>query len=160
MTQPRSNLEVQIETLNYRHAEEILNAHKPVKDEILAVVKKIQPGAATSGAESLHSRILSEFIKLGWLGEVPIVETEQHEERLDALKPPVGIEVTFNRHEMLYRDYMRFIKAESIGKIEVGVLITREVGTKSYEPSFVRVQSQLAALRQTITVPIWVIGLK
>jgi hypothetical protein len=160
MTQPRSNLEVQFETFNYRHAEEILNAHKPVKDEILAVVKKIQPGAATRGAESLHSRILSEFVNLGWRKEVPIVETEQHQERLDLLKAPVGIEVTFNRQEMLYRDYLRFIKAESSGKIEVGVLITREVGRKSYEPSFVYVQSQLDALRQTITVPIWVIGLR
>ncbi len=109
---------------------------------------------------------MAAFDSRGWQKEVPVSSDEAHEQRFDLCKERVAIEIEFSRYEFLYRDYLRFLSAYNADKIDVGVLITHgESGlarTKhpSGAPSLARVQADLAWLRPTITVPIWVIGLK
>jgi hypothetical protein len=94
------------------------------------------------------------------------MENQPHEQRFDLMKERVAIEVEFSRYEFLSRDYIRFLAAYNADKIDVGVLITnsksglKRVKGKAVAPYIDRVKADLDWLRGTITVPIWVIGLK
>lgn len=93
-------------------------------------------------------------------------EDQPHEQRFDLFKERVAIEIEFSRYEFLSRDYLRFLSAYNGDKIDVGVLITHaesglaRVKQKAVAPSLTRVKADLAWLRGTITVPIWVLALK
>ncbi len=153
---------MQFDTFSHRHAEEILNAHLDVKREVLELIGKVQQSSATSGADSLHSRIIKGFAARGWKTETPVAINQPNEQRFDLFKKPVAIEIEFSRYEFLYRDYMRFLYAYNADAIEVGVLVIQSSAPKgkSYAPSLERVKADLAWLRGTITVPLWVIALK
>jgi restriction endonuclease BglII len=162
MSQPRSNLGVQFDTFSYRHAEEILNAHVTIKREVTELLNNVLQSAATRGTDSLHSRIIKDFVARGWETETPVAANQPNEQRFDLFKAPVAIEIEFSRYEFLYRDYMRFLYSYNAGAIEVGLLVIKSSAPKgqSYAPSLERVKADLAWLRGTITVPIWVIALK
>jgi hypothetical protein len=166
MAQARSNLEVQYETFSYRHAEEILNAHLSIRREITSVLDEVQEAKVGLGAEALTPRIVSAFVACGWQKEVLVAENQPHEQRFDLFKDRVAIEIEFSRYEFLSRDYLRFLSAYNTDKIDVGVLITHaesgltRVKQKAVAPSLTRVKADLAWLRGTITVPLWVIALK
>lgn len=66
MTRPRSNLEVQFDTFNYRQAEEILNAHLAIRREITAALEEVQETKVAIGKDSLTPRIVAAFTKRGW----------------------------------------------------------------------------------------------
>jgi hypothetical protein len=153
---------VQFDAFSHRHAEQILNAHFVVKKEIEELLNKVQRSSATRGVDSLHSRIIKDFVARGWDTEIPVAANQPHEQRFDLFKKPVAIEIEFSRYEFLYRDYMRFLYAYNADAIEVGVLVIQSSAPKgkSYAPSLERVKADLAWLRGTITVPIWVIALK
>jgi len=157
---------VQFDTFSYRHAEEILNSHLAIKRQINEVLNSAKEAPVKQGPEGLTSALMAAFQKLGWKSEVPVSDKEEHEQRFDLCKERVAIEIEFSRYEFLYRDYLRFLSAYDADKIDVGILITHaESGlarTKhpSGAPSLARVQADLAWLRPTITVPIWIIGLK
>lgn len=153
---------MQFETFSHRHAEQILNAHFVVKKEIEELLNKVQRSSATHGVDSLHSRIIKDFVARGWDTEIPVAANQPHEQRFDLFKKPVAVEIEFSRYEFLYRDYMRFLYAYNANAIEVGVLVIQFSAPKgkSYAPSLERVKADLAWLRGTITVPIWVIALK
>ena len=166
MTRPRSNLEVQFDTFNYRQAEEILNAHLAIRREITAALEEVQETKVAIGKDSLTPRIVAAFAKRGWEKEKLVAENQPHEQRFDLFKDRVAVEIEFSRYEFLSRDYLRFLSAYNADKIDVGVLITHSesglarVKGKAVAPSIVRVKADLAWLRGTITVPIWVIALK
>ena len=166
MTQPRSNLEVQYDTFNFRHAEEILNAHISIRREITSALDEVGEANVGIGPDTLTPKIVSAFVSLGWQKEVLVSENQPHEQRFDLFKDRVAIEIEFSRYEFLSRDYLRFLSAYNSDKIDVGVLITHSeaglarVKHKAVAPSIIRVKADLAWLRGTITVPIWVIALK
>ncbi len=153
---------MQFDTFSHRHAEEILNAHFAVKKQIVELIGKVQQSSATSGADSLHSRIIKSFAACGWETEIPVAANQPNEQRFDLFKKPVAVEIEFSRYEFLYRDYMRFLYAYNADAIEVALLVIKSTAPKgkSYAPSLERVKADLAWLRGTITVPIWVIALK
>jgi Restriction endonuclease BglII len=157
---------VQFETFSYRHAEEILNAHLSIKREIENALGKVQETYVSAKADSLTHRIVTAFTNHAWQKEVLVAENQPHEQRFDLMKDRVAIEIEFSRYEFLSRDYLRFLSAYNSDQIDVGVLITHSetglsrVKHKAVAPSIVRVQADLAWLRGTITVPIWVIALK
>ncbi len=161
-----SNLEVQFETFSYRHAEEIINARLSIRREIGEVLDSVQETNVAIGKDSLTPRIVNAFVKKGWQKEVLVMENQPHEQRFDLLKERVAIEIEFSRYEFLSRDYIRFLAAYNTDKIDVGVLITTSksgldrIKHKAVAPYVERVKADLAWLRGTITVPIWVIGLK
>lgn len=157
---------MQFETFNYRHAEEILNSHLAIKREIEAALYEVEETKVAAGADGLTPRICSAFVKRKWAKEVRVMENQPHEQRFDLMKERVAIEVEFSRYEFLSRDYIRFLAAYNADKIDVGVLITTSksgltrIKHKAVAPYVDRVKADLAWLRGTITVPIWVIGLK
>jgi hypothetical protein len=154
------------ETMSYRHAEEILNAHLQIKREISETLASIEEASVEIGSEGLTSRIVSKFLAKGWQKEVLVMDNQPHEQRFDLMKDRVAIEIEFSRYEFLSRDYLRFLSAYNADKIDVGVLIThtaaglRRVKHKHIAPSLTRVRADLAWLRGTITVPIWVLALR
>ncbi len=162
----RSTLAVQFETFSYRHAEEILNAHLAIKREITGALGEVQETKVATGPDALTPRIVKAFLSRGWQKEVRVADNQPHEQRFDLFKERVAVEVEFSRYEFLSRDYLRFLSAYNSDKIDVGVLITHadaglaRVKQKSVAPSLTRVKADLAWLRGTITVPIWVIALK
>lgn len=166
MIPERSNALVQFETFSYRHAEEILNAHLTIKREIVAALEEVQEAKVGKGADALTPRIVAAFLARGWQKEVRVAEDQPHEQRFDLFKDRVAIEIEFSRYEFLSRDYLRFLSAYNGDKIDVGVLITHaesglaRVKQKAVAPSLARVKADLAWLRGTITVPIWVLALK
>jgi hypothetical protein len=157
---------VQFDTFSYRHAEEILNAHLAIKRQINEVLNGAKEAPVKQGPGGLTSALMTAFQNRSWKSEVPVSDKEEHEQRFDLSKERVAIEIEFSRYEFLYRDYLRFLSAYNADKIDVGILITHaESGlarTKhpSGAPSLTRVQTDLAWLRPTITVPLWIIGLK
>jgi len=118
------------------------------------------------GGDALTPRIVTAFLARGWQKEVRVAEDQPHEQRFDLFKERVAIEIEFSRYEFLSRDYLRFLSAYNGDKIDVGVFITHaesglaRVKQKAVAPSLARVKADLAWLRGTITVPIWVIALK
>ena len=161
-----STLDVQYETHSFRHAEEILNAHLSIKREITDALNEVEPTKVAIGKDALTPRIVNAFLKRGWQKEVLVAENQPHEQRFDLFKDRVAIEIEFSRYEFLSRDYLRFLSAYNTDKIDVGVLITHtesglsRVKHKAVAPSLTRVKADLAWLRGTITVPIWVIALR
>jgi hypothetical protein len=157
---------VQFETFSYRHAEEILNSHLAIKREIVAALEEVEEAKVEAGSDGLTPRICSAFVKRKWEKEVCVMENQPHEQRFDLLKDRVAIEIEFSRYEFLSRDYIRFLAAYNTDKIDVGILITTSksgltrLKHKAVAPYVDRVKTDLAWLRGTITVPIWVIGLK
>jgi hypothetical protein len=157
---------VQFDTFSYRHAEEILNAHLSIKREIENALGKVQETRVSAKADSLTHRIVEAFTERDWQKEVLVADNQPHEQRFDLLKDNVAVEIEFSRYEFLSRDYLRFLSAYNADKIDVGVLITHSetgltrVKGKAVAPSLTRVRADLAWLRGTITVPIWVIALK
>ena len=157
---------MQFDTFSYRHAEEILNAHLSIKREIENALGKVQETRVSAKADSLTHRIVEAFTERDWQKEVLVADNQPHEQRFDLLKDNVAVEIEFSRYEFLSRDYLRFLSAYNADKIDVGVLITHSetgltrVKGKAVAPSLTRVRADLAWLRGTITVPIWVIALK
>jgi hypothetical protein len=166
MIQPRSNPDVQFETYSYRHADEILNSNLSVKKEIQHVLEATTAVPVQQGEEGLTAKISGAFREHNWSGEVPVIEGKLHTQYFDFFKARVAIEIEFSRYEFVYRDFIRFLAAYNANKIDVGVIITNtragneRIKHKSSGPSFERVCEELDWLRPTLTVPIWVIGLK
>ena len=162
----RSNLEVQIETFNYRHAVEILNSNLAVKDDISKILDSASAVPVQKGEEGLTAKLSETFRAHGWSGEVPVVEGKLHTQYFDFFKARVAIEIEFSRYEFVYRDFIRFLAAYNANKIDVGVIITNtragleRIKHKSSGPSYERVCEELDWLRPTLTVPLWIIGLK
>jgi hypothetical protein len=157
---------VQFETFSYRHAEEILNSHLSIKREIAAALEEVEETKVAAGSDGLTPRICNAFVNRSWAKEVLVMDNQPHEQRFDLMKDRVAIEVEFSRYEFLSRDYLRFLAAYNADKIDVGILITnsksglKRVKGRTIAPYLDRVKADLAWLRGTITVPIWVIGLK
>ncbi|HEU5070921.1 MAG TPA: BglII/BstYI family type II restriction endonuclease [Verrucomicrobiae bacterium] len=166
MIRARSNLDVQFESFSYRHADEILNANLSVKKEIQKVLGATESVPVKQGEEGLTAKLSEAFRVSGWNGEVPVVEGKHHTQYFDFFKSRVAIEIEFSRYEFIYRDFIRFLAAYNANKIDVGVIITNtreglnRIKYKSSGPNFERVCDELDWLRPTLTVPLWVIGLK
>ena len=154
------------ETISYRHAEEILNSKLAIKKELSESLSAVQAVPVKQGPEGLTSAICNAFLKKGWSKEVPVSDKQVHEQRFDLFKERVAVEIEFSRYEFLYRDYLRFLSAYNSDKIDVAVLITSadsglvRIKYRSIAPSLTRIKDDFAWLRPSLTVPIWVIGLK
>lgn len=159
-------MNVEFETLSYRHAEEILNSKVTIRREIEKAIAGVKPTMVSQGADNLTKRLQQAFIGLGWQDEFPVTDKQTHEQFFDFFKDRVAIEIEFSRYEFIYRDYFRFLSAYNEDKIDVGILITHSasglsrVKHPSGAPSLVRVTEDLAWLRPVVTVPIWVVALK
>ena len=157
---------MQFETFSYRHADVILNSNYAVKEDITKILNSAVAVPVRMGKEGLTAKLSETFRKHGWTGEEPLVKGKLHTQYFDFYKSRVAIEIEFSRYEFVYRDFIRFLAAYNADKIDVGVIITNtraglpRIKHKSSGPSYERVLEELDWLRPTLTVPLWIIGLK
>ena len=157
---------MQFDTFSYRHADVILNSNIAVKNDILKVLNSAVAVPVQRGKEGLTTKLSEAFREHGWTGEEPVVKGKSHTQYFDFYKSRVSIEVEFSRYEFVYRDFIRFLAAYNADKIDVGVIITntrdglKRIKHKSSGPSYERICEELDWLRPTLTVPLWIIGLK
>lgn len=162
-----SSATVEFETISYRHADEILNAKLAVRRELESALAAVKGVPVKQGPDGLTAHLVSAFKKRDWQTEVPVAENQKHEQRFDLFKERVAVEIEFSRYEFVYRDYFRFLSAYNADKIDVGVLLINadpgqggRVKHKHVAPSLDRVKDDLAWLRPTLTVPLWIVALK
>lgn len=157
---------MQFETFSYRHADVILNSNYAVKEDIAKILNSTVAVPVRMGKEGLTAKLSETFREHGWTGEEPLVKGEMHTQYFDFYKSRVAIEIEFSRYEFVYRDFIRFLAAYNADKIDVGVIITntreglKRIKYKSSGPSYERIREELDWLRPTLTVPLWIIGLK
>jgi restriction endonuclease BglII len=134
---------VRIDEFSFKSGKEILASRPALYASILAALVNAQEARLrkpkTSKAKYLHR----EFPAEGW-GKGP-----SSEPRFSFLKERIAIQILFSD-----RDLTRFLSAFVSDQIDVGVLI---VDSKN---ELNRIKADLAWLRGTITVPLWVIALK
>lgn len=162
----RSSFRVQFEALSYRHADEILNSKLSIRKEIVSSIEKVNEAKVEKGSEGLAAKITEAFSTFNWKTEEPVSESQAHQQFFDLFKERVAIEIEFSRYEFIYRDYFRFLSAYNADKIDVGVLIINadpkagRVKHPAVAPSLARIKDDLAWLRPTLTVPLWIVALK
>ena len=134
---------MRIDEFSFKSGKEILASRPALYSSILAALVNAQEARLrkpkTSKAKYLHR----EFSAEGW-GKGPSLEPH-----FSFLKERIAIRIQFSD-----RDLMRFLSAFVSDQIDVGVLI---VDSKN---ELNRIKADLAWLRGTIVVPIWVIALK
>ena len=159
---------MELRTLDFCHAEVILNANFGVKQEILQILQTLNCSWTDPDADPPHRVIKAAFAARGWRPEVLVSNRTLRRHRFDLYKERVAIELEFSQREMFYRDYFRFLLAEREGMIDVGVIITRDAGRNlldpyAVEPLGVRADIQqarddLSWMRSMVKLPMWVIG--
>jgi len=151
---------VRVDEFSFRYGKEIIASRPELFASVLAAVINAQEAYLRRPKASAAAHLFREFLVEGW------PKCGRAEPSFSFLKDRVAIEIEFSRYEFLSRDYLRFLSAYNTDKIDVGVLITHaesgltRVKQKAVAPSLTRVKADLAWLRGTITVPIWVIALK
>lgn len=157
---------MRIGEFTFRHGKEYLLTRPELHASILAVIVNAQEAQINSPRTSLTILLRREFASEGWENDSVFVEGKHHTQYFDFFKSRVAIEIEFSRYEFIYRDFIRFLAAYNANKIDVGVIITNtreglnRIKYKSSGPNFERVCDELDWLRPTLTVPLWVIGLK
>lgn len=157
---------MELRTVDYCHAEIILNSNLRLKQEILEILQSVQY-AWDADTPPPHRVLQDAFIQRGWKSEVLVSNRTFRRHFFDLYKERVAIELDFSHREMFYRDYLRFLLAEREGMIDVGVIITRDQKLEAHivEPVSVtradiqQVRDDLSWLRSWLRTPIWVIGI-
>ena len=156
---------MELRTVDYCHAEIILNANLRLKQEILEVLQAINCSWTEPG-DPPHQLLKEAFKARGWRPEVLVSNRTHRKHYFDLYKDRVAIELEFSLREMFYRDYFRFLLAEREGMIDVGVIITRDLHLESHmvEPlggiraDIQQARDDLSWLKSWLRIPIWVIG--
>ena len=107
------------------------------------------------------SKVLQQaFINKGWKSEYQVTE-KSHYLKFDLYKNKVAIEIQLTDPSDCYNDYLKFLLAYNVERIEVGVEIVYDSTVKSKNlPTLSKVKNDLSIYRRVIPCPIWVIGLK
>lgn len=157
---------MELRTLDYCHAEDILGAKPGLRDEITHI---LQGASAFGRLYDLPHRLIKEaFTQHGWKSEVLVSSRTHRRHYFDLYKNRVAIELEFSQREMFYRDYFRFLLAEREGMIDVGVIITgdKEVaahvvgGLTCPHADLKHVSDDLSWVLAWVRTPIWVIGVR
>ena len=157
---------MRIDELSIRFAKEFLITQPETYASILAAIVNAQEAQIKGPSIGLPIHLKRAFKNEGWGDEAPTVEDWPHTRRFELFKSRVAIEIEFSRYEFIYRDFIRFLAAYNANKIDVGVIITNtregleRIKYKSSGPNYERVLEELDWLRPTLTVPLWVIGLR
>lgn len=156
-------------TYSYRFAEEVLNSKLSTKKEIEDIISSINIPNDQVSRPRLNAEFKKEFLKRGWQGEVRLFEEPKEPmAKIDFLKERVGVEVSFSHASFIGIDLLKFqtlsYSNPDLDKIDVGVYI---VATSAFHKDklkgsikFEKVCKYLPHFRNSVQVPIWVIGLK
>lgn len=166
-------------TYSYRFAEQVLNSHLAIKNELVDVIESIElptvapdaedrPGAGSKPnvRPQLNKKFEEEFKKRGWESQFRLFDDPGNPmAKIDFMKSRVGVEVAFSHAAFLGIDLLKFqvLSYADLDKIDVGIYIvpTNELPRRGFEGSvtFDKVKLYLPHLRSAIQVPVWVVGL-
>ncbi len=159
-------------TFEFRHAETILNSNLRLKKEMEAVLSSLELDLprpyADHESSRPHQQIQRAFMRAGWHRETPVtLRRGSRRQYFDLYKDRVAIEIEISSRAMLYRDYIRFLLAESDGQIDVGVLLLLDHDARDVHPCGMRngiprledVQDDLNSLRSVFSIPVRVVAL-
>jgi hypothetical protein len=172
-------LAVKYVTYSYRFAEQVLNSHLAIKDELIEIIESIElpiaapdagdkPGAGSKPnvRPQLNVKFEEEFTKRGWEAQYRLFDDPRDPmAKIDFMKSRVGVEVAFSHASFLGIDLLKFqvLSYADLDKIDVGVYIvpTNELPRRGFEGSvtYDKVKKYLPHLRSAIQVPVWVVGL-
>jgi hypothetical protein len=151
---------VRIDEHSFRFGKEILAARPELLASVLAVVVNAQESQLRKPSISIGAHLNRELSAEGWK------KFRKRQPIFSFFKSRVAVEVEISQREFVYRSLICFLAAYNANKIDVGVLITNtrvgweRIKHKSSGPSYERVLEELEWLRPTLTVPLWIIGLK
>ncbi len=163
---------MRLRTFDYRHAELILSRKCRLKTEIEYILYSLQLDTCyhiRRGQPVLpHRQIQRAFEERGWFAEAAASPFTGARTRFDLSKDGVAIEIETSSREFLYRDYFRFMLAESQGILRVGIIILLDETLHSAEPyafpagspRLADVMYDLRCLNHWISVPIWSVALR
>lgn len=134
---------MRIDEFSFRFGKKILASRPALFASVLAALINAQEAHLRKPKVSKAKYLRREFSAEGWS------KRQLSEPRFSFLKERIAIQILFSD-----RDLLRFLSAFVSDQIDVGVLI---VDSKT---ELNRIKADLAWLRSTITVPIWVIALK
>jgi hypothetical protein len=173
---------VHLAEFSFRFAAEILNApaFSQLKQETLEILTSITeipqfspPKVRTrdshtmtfpTNASRLNLLIQDRFVSKGWERNPLITNDGLSKIKADYLKGRVIVEVQFGNMGRWYADLYKFQLSVSLGNADVGVSVvamkhfaeTMDENVAHYE----RVVRELGYARNSIAVPIWVIGIE
>ena len=163
---------MRLRTFDYRHAELILTRKCHLKTEIQCILGglQIETRSYLRHVQVLnpHRQIQRAFESRGWFAEAATSPFTGARTRFDLSKEGVAIEIETSSREFLYRDYFRFMLAESQGMLRVGIIILLDdapdapysFASRSCCPRLDDVIYDLRSLNHWISVPIWAIALR
>lgn len=157
----------------YRFAEEVLNSHLALKQEIEQIICDPSIDPKVLSRPVFNDKLRSLFTARGWQDQPKVFgEVGDPDARMDFLKDRVGIEVGFGHASFIGIDLLKFQVSSysALNTIDVGVYI---VTTKSFQTtmkkqfgqnwegglSFEKVEKYLPYFRSAIQVPIYVFGI-
>ncbi len=144
---------------DFKHATLILHDLE-MKMEIEAILQSVDTRLGRN-IRPTPSRVLTEaFLKQGWQTEYQVSERSGNL-RFDLYKNGVAIEIQLTDPADCYNDYLKFLLAYNVERVEVGVEIVYDDSVKGGNlPKLTKVQNDLGIFRRLISCPIWVIGLR
>ena len=157
---------MRIAEYSFHHAKDYLLTRPEIYASLLATVVNAQEAQIRGPKTSLCKHLRREFASEGWQVNFRFDQNKLYTQYFDFFKDNVAVEIELSRYEFIYRDFIRFLAAYNANKIDVGVIITNtkagleRIKCKSSGPSYERVCEELDWLRPTLTVPLWIIGLK
>jgi len=160
---------MRLRTFAHRHAESILGANLKLKKEIEGTLAELDlelPLPPFTDRNRPHQLIQRAFQRHDWRTEWLVSRRTARRHYFDLYKERVAIEIEFSNRELLYRDYIRFLLAESEDTLDVGIILIPDGPSHNPTPSsrigfpdLEDVADDLNLLRNTILVPIWVIAI-
>jgi len=163
---------MRLRTFDYRHAELILARKCHLKTEIEYILCRLQLDTCyyirRGQPVPPHRQIQRAFAERGWFAEAAASPLTGARTRFDLSKEGVAIEIETSSREFLYRDYFRFMLAESQGILRVGIIILLDnspgapysFAARSNCPRLDDVIYDLHCLSSWISVPIWAVALR
>ena len=163
---------MRLRTFDYRHAELILARKCRLKKEIEYILCRLRIDTCSYIRRSQpvppHRQIQRAFEECGWFAEAAASPFTGARTRFDLSKEGVAIEIETSSREYLYRDYFRFMLAESQGILRVGIIILLDKSLRAADPHAFRSISprlddviyDLRCLSSWISVPIWAVSLR
>jgi len=145
---------------DFKHATLILHDLLKMKNEIEAILQSVDTRLGRN-IRPTPSRVLTDaFIKQGWQTEYQVSERSGNL-RFDLYKNAVAIEIQLTDPADCYNDYLKFLLAYNLERIEVGVEIVYDESVQGNNlPKIQRATNDSNIFRRVISCPIWVIGLK
>ncbi|MBI3484434.1 MAG: hypothetical protein HY012_04695 [Acidobacteria bacterium] len=163
---------MRLRTFDYRHAELILARKCRLKTEIEYILCRLQLDTCSYILRRQpvlpHRQIQRAFEETGWFAEAAASPFTGARTRFDLSKEGVAIEIETSSREFLYRDYFRFMLAESQGILRVGIIILLDETLHEADPYAFPAASprlhdviyDLRCLSSWISVPIWAVALR